>query len=193
MRITGGRARGITLQSPKTNATRPATDYLREALYSSIGGTCAARTVVDLYAGSGAYGLEALSRGASRVVFVENDPRALKCLAANILKVCKSLKINDPEYQTRIIKKDVCQWLEQCSDQYEIVIADPPYAILPRQGTKILEQAFKILNIHQKSFFVLEAPGEFEIVDLPEGFKIKKRILRGPKQPSILIIEPISP
>ena len=192
MRITGGKARGIIIQSPKTNATRPATDYLREALYSSMGAACPAGSVVDLYAGSGAYGLEALSRGARRVVFVENDPRALKCLSANIIKVCKSLKINHPESYTHIIKKDVCQWLEQCTDPYDIIIADPPYAVLPIQSPKILSLALKILNVHQKGIFVLEAPGEFQIVDLPNGFKIKKRILRGTKQPSIFIIEPIA-
>ena len=79
MRITGGKARGIPLASPKGDATRPATDQLREAVFSSLGARIEGAQVADLFAGTGAYGLEAMSRGAIGGIFVEAFERAWAC------------------------------------------------------------------------------------------------------------------
>lgn len=84
MRIIGGVARGRRLKAPDTMATRPVTDRAREAVFSMIGGWVEGADVIDLYAGSGAFGLEALSRGATSVTFVESGRRALTALRANI-------------------------------------------------------------------------------------------------------------
>src|SRR3954470_14415206 len=91
MRISGGIARGITLAVPKGGQVRPATDGLRQAVFSSLGERVVAARFLDLFAGSGAYGLEALSRGAAGGVFVEQNHRATACLRENISAVCKSL------------------------------------------------------------------------------------------------------
>src|SRR5471030_2715621 len=91
MRISGGAARGITLVAPKGDAVRPATDGLRQAVFSSLGARVAGARFLDLFAGSGAYGLEALSRGATGGVFVESNHRAVGCLRKNLSAVCKSL------------------------------------------------------------------------------------------------------
>jgi 16S rRNA (guanine(966)-N(2))-methyltransferase RsmD len=75
MRIIAGAAKGRRLASPQGGATRPLTDRVREALFSSLGSEVIGARVLDLYAGSGSVGLEALSRGAASVVFVERDRR----------------------------------------------------------------------------------------------------------------------
>src|SRR3954454_24471036 len=91
MRISGGAARGITLVTPKGDAVRPATDGMRQAVFSSLGARVAGARFLDLFAGSGAYGLEALSRGAIAGTFVEQNGKAVACLRQNIAAVCKSL------------------------------------------------------------------------------------------------------
>src|SRR6187401_769321 len=91
MRISGGAARGIPLVVPKGDAVRPATDGMRQAVFSSLGERVVGARFLDLFAGSGAYGLEALSRGAAAGVFVEQNAKAAHCLRQNITAVCKSL------------------------------------------------------------------------------------------------------
>src|SRR3954465_11512303 len=92
MRITGGIARGIPLVVPKGDAVRPATDAMRQAVFSSLGARTVGARFLDLFAGSGADGLEALSRGAAGGVFVEQNAKAVACLRQNIAAVCKSLR-----------------------------------------------------------------------------------------------------
>ena len=91
MRISGGQARGILLVVPKGDAVRPATDSMRQAAFSSLGAFVVGARFLDLFAGSGAYGLEALSRGAAGGVFVEKNAKAAACLRRNLAAVCKSL------------------------------------------------------------------------------------------------------
>src|SRR3954466_4166381 len=91
MRISGGIAKGITLAVPRGDRVRPATDGLRQAVFSSLGDRVVAARFLDLFAGSGAYGLEALSRGAAGGSFVELNARAAACVRQNIAAVCKSM------------------------------------------------------------------------------------------------------
>ena len=84
MRIIAGQARGRRLRAPDTKGTRPVTDRVREAVFSSIGSWVEDALVADLYAGSGSFGLEALSRGAQSAVFVERGRKAAKTLRANV-------------------------------------------------------------------------------------------------------------
>ena len=90
MRISGGAARGVTLQVPKGDLTRPATDGMRQAVFSSLAARLPDARFVDLFAGSGAYGLEAFSRGAAGGVFVEQNAKAAACIRKNIAAVAKS-------------------------------------------------------------------------------------------------------
>ena len=76
MRITSGFARGISLDAPKGDTTRPATDAARQAIFSSLGEAVVGAQVLDMFAGTGSYGLEAASRGAKSAVFVEKSPAA---------------------------------------------------------------------------------------------------------------------
>ncbi|MDR0351615.1 MAG: RsmD family RNA methyltransferase, partial [Puniceicoccales bacterium] len=94
MRITGGMARSINLLSLEHKLLRPATDFLRQAIFSSLGNIVIGKNFLDLFAGTGAYGLEALSRGASGGVFVEKNFSLKQILQKNIGAVSKSLAID---------------------------------------------------------------------------------------------------
>ena len=139
MRISGGEWRGRNLKVPAGDAVRPTQDRVREALFSMLQGVLADANVLDLFAGSGAVGLEALSRGAARATFVELMPRHLACLKANIAMV-------GSEDRCHVIQGDVYQWLEATSatglttGAFDIVYADPPYEVGAEHGyAKILE------------------------------------------------------
>lgn len=97
MRISGGAARGAVLVVPKGDAVRPATDGMRQAVFSSLGARLAGARFADLFAGSGGYGLEAWSRGAAGGVFVEQNAKAAACLRQNITTVAKSARRESDE------------------------------------------------------------------------------------------------
>ena len=100
---------------------RPTTDRVREAWMSALGGSVVDATVVDLFAGSGALGLEALSRGARRVVFVERARGALRCLEQNVERLGAS-------GECRIVHGDALAFVKRLSSrEYDIALADPPY------------------------------------------------------------------
>jgi 16S rRNA (guanine(966)-N(2))-methyltransferase RsmD len=124
MRITGGGFRSRTLKAPKGSATRPTSDRVREALFSILGPRASAGRVLDLYAGTGALGLEALSRGASAATFVERTKEALVALNANI----DALGVRA---RTRVLAMPVERALgalAQDAERFDLVFADPPYA-----------------------------------------------------------------
>jgi 16S rRNA (guanine966-N2)-methyltransferase len=118
-RIVAGVAGGRTLRVPRGRRTRPTADRVREALFSALGDLAGA-TVLDLYAGSGAIGLEALSRGAVRATMVEHDPPAVVAIRANIA----ALALPGAE----VVPVAVERHLGTPPTAYDVVVADPPYA-----------------------------------------------------------------
>jgi 16S rRNA (guanine966-N2)-methyltransferase len=117
MRVIAGSAKGRTLRTPG-EGTRPMMDRVREALFSSLGALVPGAEVLDLYAGSGSIGLEALSRGAARVVFVERGRRAVTSLRDNVAAVGLG---------GEIVAGDVGPFLEATRDRFDLVFVDPPY------------------------------------------------------------------
>jgi 16S rRNA (guanine966-N2)-methyltransferase len=123
MRIVAGSRKGHTIQAPKGLGTRPTGDRVREAAFNLIGPVDDA-TVLDLYAGSGAMGLEALSRGAESVVFVESDTEALRAIERNLDK----LRLTG----ARVVRLGAGTALTQeagAGRKYDLVLADPPYTM----------------------------------------------------------------
>jgi 16S rRNA (guanine966-N2)-methyltransferase len=120
MRIITGEAKGRRLVAPNTQETRPATDRVREAVFSMIGTAVADTSVLDLYAGSGSYGLEALSRGAASVTFVENGQRALAALRENITAVGLG---------GTVVTSKVRDFLARSATKFDLVFVDPPWAM----------------------------------------------------------------
>jgi 16S rRNA (guanine966-N2)-methyltransferase len=122
MRIISGSFKGRKLVSPKGTRTRPTSDRVREAIFSIVGDLVTDARILDLYAGTGAMGLEALSRGARQAVFVEIDPAALQCLNSNI----ETCRCRD---RSEVVNRPVLSYLGKIDsgDGFELVFADPPY------------------------------------------------------------------
>lgn len=121
MRIIGGAWRGRRLKPLRGRAIRPTVDRVREAWMSAMGGRMDGQRIVDLFAGSGALGLETLSRGAEHVVFVERARGSLRVLEANVALL-------GAEDRTTIVEEDVFHWLRRDGlDSFDLALADPPY------------------------------------------------------------------
>ncbi len=123
MRVVAGAAKGRPLQAPPGEGTRPTADRVKEAWFSSLQPHLPGAHVLDLFAGSGQLGLEARSRGASRVTFVERDRRALRALRANVATVGLD--------GTTVIAGEVLPTLrgELADAPFDVVLADPPYRV----------------------------------------------------------------
>jgi 16S rRNA (guanine966-N2)-methyltransferase len=119
MRVIAGTSGGIQLVVPKTNI-RPTMDRVKAAIFSSLGARVIGARVLDLFAGTGALGIEALSRGAASVMFVENDRYAVSAIEHNLARTGLS---------GRIRKQDVFDFLSHAStaERHELIFADPPY------------------------------------------------------------------
>lgn len=118
MRIIAGRARGRRLRAPDSKGTRPVTDRAREAVFSAIGEWVQDALVADLYAGSGSFGLEALSRGAQSAVFVERGRKAIEALRANVQTVGLG---------GTVIEGTVQDYLGRANHRFHLVFIDPPW------------------------------------------------------------------
>ncbi len=126
MRVIAGQLGGRTLRAPRGTATRPTTDRVREALFSVLGDVSGAR-VLDLYAGSGALGIEALSRGAAHAVFVETSRAALAAIRANIAAL-------DLDARTQVVATPVERAATAVAARapFDLVLCDPPWPALDR-------------------------------------------------------------
>lgn len=123
MRVIAGSARGMTLAAPRGSGTRPITDRVKETLFAILGDRVPEVRVLDLYAGSGAIGIEALSRGASSADFVERDRTALTALRTNLERT----RLGD---EARVHATEVERFLErEANGTWDLVVLDPPYEV----------------------------------------------------------------
>jgi 16S rRNA (guanine966-N2)-methyltransferase len=183
MRISGGQARGVTLTVPKGDAVRPATDGLRQAVFSSLAARVPGAVFLDLFAGSGAYGLEALSRGASSGSFVEKNAKAAACLKQNITSVCKSLK-RDGQV-VKVLQGDVLEWtVNAVETPPDLIFVDPPYEIIETVAPKVFARLSDLLKPVRDPVVVFEMPGEITLE--PAGWTCVKRLGgSSPRQPAV--------
>jgi 16S rRNA (guanine966-N2)-methyltransferase len=123
VRVVAGTARGRRLTAPPGTATRPTSDRVRESIFNALGSLAAVEgaSVIDLFAGSGALGIEALSRGAARATFVDADRAALACIDHN-------LHVTGLVSQAEVVRSDVRAYLERSNAQFDLALIDPPYA-----------------------------------------------------------------
>ncbi len=117
MRIISGSRKGHTIHAPLGRSTRPTSDRVRENLFNIVGPVDGA-SVLDLYAGSGALGLEALSRGAAHAVFVERDADAVRTIERNLDKL---------GLRATVLRQDAVAMLASETRKYDLVLVDPPY------------------------------------------------------------------
>ena len=124
MRVVAGEFKGRRLHTARGTRTRPTADRVREALFSMLGDVSGA-SVLDLYAGSGALGIEALSRGAESAVFVERDRAALAALERNLDAIGARADVR---------RQDVARFLARPEGTFDLVFCDPPYDVAPAVG-----------------------------------------------------------
>ena len=137
MRISGGLAKGISLRVTKTKMLRPARDANRERLFSSLSDFVQKKFVLDLFAGTGSYGLEALSRRATSTVFVEKDRRIFTDLKLNFANTCRSAKL--PSSVGQLENREVVEYLKHCDLSFDLIFLDPPYAEISKVAPLVLE------------------------------------------------------
>jgi len=152
MRIIAGTLRGRRLRAPAGRIVRPTGDRMKASMFSALGDTCRKARVLDLYAGSGALGFEALSRGAVQATFVENNRLSLEALREN----AHTLQVVD---SSRIIEAEVFYFLGTLGENidFDLIFADPPFQKLLAQKLLSWWQA----NSREGSVFVLEYPSAF--------------------------------
>jgi 16S rRNA (guanine966-N2)-methyltransferase len=167
MRIISGTAGGIPLIRPKHDL-RPTTDRTREAVFSILGGRVSDARVADLFAGTGAYGLEALSRGARSADFVERDRVACELLRRNAEKT----RLDD---RAEIRHMDVFRWMKSARGRFDIIFADPPFRKSVDDAddcAALLGSSHLVALLDAGGIFVLESAAAGESVRIPQPWKL---------------------
>ena len=154
MRVIAGSAGGLRLAVPKSRV-RPTMDRVKAAIFSSLGGAIIDARVLDLFAGSGALGIEALSRGAASVLFVEEDRQSTEAIEKNLAKT---------KLGGRVRRQEVFEFLRRSSglERFQIIFADPPY-----EKTKSGERFTEKLLTNKELAQLLELDGVFVLEKRP--------------------------
>ena len=168
MRIISGTAKGRKLKTLVGDNVRPTSDKVKEAIFSAIQFDIEGRRFLDLFAGSGQMGLEALSRGAKSATFIDSS--------AESVKVCKeNISALGFEADSRLIRSDALSFLNLCSDKFDIAFLDPPYA------AGILEKALPLVCDKMSDFgtIICEHPQEVTLPEEIKGFSVYKKYRYG--------------
>lgn len=136
MRVIAGEAKGRTLVVAKGGGTRSATDRIRETLFAILAGRVEEARVLDLFAGAGTLGIEALSRGATHVTFVERAPEAIAAIRRN-------LAATGFEDRAEVVRSDVVGFLGGLAAPYDIVFCDPPFADVALLGRVLAHERLR--------------------------------------------------
>lgn len=153
LRIISGKYRHLKIEAPDTDRTRPTTDRVREALMSALGGNIENALVLDLFAGSGALGLESISRGAKEVIFVDKAPIAIKTIKKNI----SNLKIEN----ARVLMLDFEKALKLLAEEnlkFDIIYLDPPYKM--KEVYSLVREMLIDLDLLNKNAILVEESNE---------------------------------
>lgn len=169
VRVIAGQWRGRRLEFPDLPGLRPTPDRVRETLFNWLAPVLPGARCLDLFAGSGALGIEALSRGAANVVFVERQPHAVRALRDNLMR----LKAEN----VRVEMSDALAWLCQPATPFEIIFLDPPF------GQGLLEPACALLEQHgwlaDAAWIYLETETELEQLPLLAHWTIHREKIAG--------------
>lgn len=162
MRVITGTARGRKLKDLPGMDTRPTTDKVKESIFNIVQFDIEGRRVLDLFAGTGQLGIEALSRGADRCVFVDASREAVKVIRENVAQT-------GFENQSRVQQGDAISFLTSCREKFGLALLDPPYA------ADLLEKAlFKMAEIDimaENGIIVCESGADKVLPDLPEPYR----------------------
>ena len=172
MRVIAGTARGVRLVSPKGGSVRPTRDRVRESLFNILAPRIADARFLDLYSGTGANGIEALSRGAKLSVFVDNDDRSIAVIRKNI---ALARVVDRAQVKRLTLPNGLSAFLDKRA--FDIVFADPPYLLTEYLGL------FQALAAHEvlapTGLLVIEHASRIIPEADPEMFELRRRILYG--------------
>ena len=166
MRVIAGLAKGCSLKSVSGSNTRPITDRVKQALFGVLGSSMVGTRFLDLFAGTGSVGIEALSRGAVHATFVERDPRAIRTIAEN-------LKVTGFGSRARLVREDVFRFLAHPSELpfHTVYVAPPQYqglwarTMLELDKTShLVPEGLAVAQIFHKEYSLLDL-ARFELVD----------------------------
>jgi len=174
MRIISGSLRSLKLQTLTSQTTRPSSDRLKESLFNAMFMRCDHQTWCDMFAGSGAIGLEALSRGAKKVVFIEKDKEALNIIKSNIQR-CKM------EEKSLVIYEDALNYDQKnpINEPFNVIFIDPPYDVSLKP---LLDNILNTAWYNQDTMFIFERHAQENIEILRESFDIVKQRKVGQSQ-----------
>ena len=165
MRVISGKARGVVLKTPEGMHTRPTTDRVKEAMFSIIQFDLPGTTVLDLFAGTGQLGIEALSRDAKFAYFIDEREDACKLIRENLRRT----KLDN---HAQVIKSDYMAFLRNCRTKFDIILLDPPYAEV------FLENALKLITeidiLQSGGIIVTERPLDKALSWQFDGFERSK-------------------
>jgi len=156
LRVVGGTYKSRKIKEVKSDLTRPTTDRNKEALFNILGQYFDGGKLLDLFSGSGAIGIEALSRGFDEVDFVEKNILAFKTIEENL----NTLNIGPC---AKVFKQDVFSFLKETKNTYDIIFADPPYAL--NKYDEILEIIVARQLLHKDGIIIFEADRNTELVE----------------------------
>jgi 16S rRNA (guanine966-N2)-methyltransferase len=161
VRVIGGRSRGRLLYAPPGPGLRPTSDRVREAIFDILysRGGVEGWSVLDLFAGTGALGIEALSRGATRATFVDSDRTSVAAIGRNLATLAGG---DEPAPVIEVVRSDAARFLERRPAHYDVVFCDPPYTF---------EGWAEVLGLLDADVAVLESSRP---LDVPEGLEVVK-------------------
>ena len=168
MRVITGIARGRKLVAPEGLDVRPTADKVKEGIFSAVQFELEGARVLDLFAGSGQMGIEALSRGAERAVFIDSSLRSIRCVNEN-------LRNTGFERQSEVINRDSYDYIKLTSQTFDIIILDPPYRYY--HIANILPFAAK--KLRDGGIIICEYETEADEPAAPEGMRLRKTYRYG--------------
>ena len=165
MRVITGLAKGVRLKTPDGLKTRPTSERVKEAVFSIVQFEVEGGRVLDLFAGTGQMGIEALSRGASHAVFVDSWKDACRLVREN-------LKLARLSEKASVVQLDYLSYLDRCQETFDLIILDPPYAEV------FLENALKKISeidiLSDRGIIICERPADKELLPEIAGLQLKK-------------------
>lgn len=164
MRVITGTAKGRKLDTLSGTDVRPTTDMVKEAVFSAIQFDIEGRAFLDLFAGSGQMGIEALSRGAERATFIDANPDAVSVIKSNLAKT-------DFTDKSQVFRSDYFSFIASTNDRFDIAFIDPPYRLELLE--KALTSVCSVMKPH--GIIICEHPTDVEAPDIIQGFSLKKQ------------------
>jgi 16S rRNA (guanine966-N2)-methyltransferase len=161
LRIIGGQWRGVRISFPDHAELRPSPDRVRETLFNWLQPVILGARCLDLFAGSGALGIEALSRGAAEAVLVERDAQTIKCIQDTVQRLNATA--------VRVVQADALKYLDAPPDRpFNVVFLDPPYAsgVLPQVCDKLANRGW----LAPSALIYLEAPSDAPLPAMPQAW-----------------------